>query len=162
MVTYEVVKRDGKVADFKGDSTFENCQSLTTLDFERIEGWIDYEAFSGCTSLKEINLGNIKYICQKAFFNCTSLTSVTVESFADDAYIEPYAFANCPKLKSFTINSENVRTSGYSLGYYNITEENYSNPDEYKKVDGFTIYAPKYSKAQEYANENGFAFEAIS
>ena len=139
--------------------TFQNCTALKEFDFGLCDVSIATYAFQNCTSLKEIKLGNVSGIGDKAFYGCESLSSATVVSLIDCSYIGVYAFANCPNLKSFIINDATVPLRDNCFGYYDV---DINDPAKMKKVDSFTIYAPKYSKAQEYADNNGFAFEAIS
>lgn len=62
-----------------GEKAFKNCTALTDVVFTGGATIINEYAFSGCSSLRNVNFGNhntlteIKYF---AFENCTSLTSI--------------------------------------------------------------------------------------
>ena len=61
-------------------SGFNKCSSLTTVNLPSIVdiGSSGYDAFRECRSLTTVDLGpNIKYIYNRSFYNCSSLTSFT-------------------------------------------------------------------------------------
>lgn len=63
---------------------------------------IDNSAFSGCTSLSSITIGNkVTSIGGTAFSNCTSLTSINIPSTVTS--IGYYSFQNCESLKSIIL-----------------------------------------------------------
>ena len=67
--------------------------------------------------------------------------------------VDSYAFSN-NNLESITIPNSVTGIGKRAVGYY------YNNG--YEKVDGFTVKGIKGSKAESYANENGFTFVDIS
>jgi hypothetical protein len=71
------------------DNTFGMCQNLVTVHLPESVKSIYMFAFSYCTSLAEIDLGNVEYIGSFAFQNCEALRDVTLH----DALIEDNAFA---------------------------------------------------------------------
>ena len=81
----------------------------------------------------------------------TGLTSVTIPDSVTS--IGNNAFNDCTELTSVTIPDSVTNIGERAFGYY-FDYDNYI----VKKVDSFTIYGKKGSKAEAYANENGFAF----
>ena len=114
--------------EFIGESAFQDCQTLRTIEFQplgnrllKIEG----SAFKGCTSvtslvlprrLRSRSVSSMSYttyypaIGNNAFEGCTSLTTVTAEedystTLADSLYamIGANAFKDCVNLKYFEV-----------------------------------------------------------
>lgn len=84
-----------------GDQAFSNCTSLENVP--RMESIIHYgqHAFSG-TAIKELHITDkIEIISYGAFYNCTSLTSVTIDS--SETKVESFAFDSCTGLTDLTI-----------------------------------------------------------
>lgn len=85
-------------------SAFINCTSLkqvTCLDGSMLQT-IDDDAFSGCISLTDLNLGHkLQHIGQRAFISCTSLQTINLGTALKR--INDRAFAHCTALTSFTI-----------------------------------------------------------
>ena len=73
---------------------------------------IDEYTFSGCSSLKEMNIGSkVKTINQYAFSGCSSLPAVTIPQAVTT--ISNYVFSNCTSLAKVTIaDSETTLTLG--------------------------------------------------
>lgn len=113
---------------------FLNCTALETLNFTNCKVFtIDREAFSGCTSLKEvIAMNKIGTMNDAAFYGCTSLKKVdatglhtsgsyvfanctSIEEVATGFYtaIGVGAFSGCTKLESVTINTANVASGAF-------------------------------------------------
>lgn len=89
---------------------FRRISSLETVYFEENHVLSNLPSFEGCTSLKNINLENLKAdtitVSDAAFRNCTSLRSLTIPSSFTG---QLYAFASgCSALKTITIE-ENSR-----------------------------------------------------
>lgn len=62
-----------------GESAFDDCSSLISVEMANSVTYIETDAFSNCTSLREINLSeNIEIIYSGAFSFCTSLTSLII------------------------------------------------------------------------------------
>ena len=59
---------------------------------------VQYDAFSGCGKLKDVDLGNIISIGANAFSNCKSLESITIPKTLKSAALYP-VFNECPNLK---------------------------------------------------------------
>ena len=68
---------------------------------------IGKQAFYGCKNLKKVTLSSgLKTIDEKAFYKCTSLTSITIPSKVSK--IGKQAFYGCKKLKSITIKTSKL------------------------------------------------------
>ena len=103
--------------------TFENCSSLTTLDvsnfcWKNVSGECVW-TFQGCTSLKEINLGEF-YIAkakrlENFFANCTSLEKLDYSRF--DINVENISgfFRGCSSLKNINVDHF-VTSETYEIG----------------------------------------------
>lgn len=87
---------------------FGNCSSLRKLDFSglNLDNINIYGMFSGCTSLVELNLGNIKRALPETFANCSSLVSLDLKDLSTkDATSTELMFYNCSNLESLDISS---------------------------------------------------------
>ena len=148
----------------KTDSSFAIPNSVT---------YIDYEAFGGCSGIKNIIIPNsVKSINQAVFLDCTNLISVTIpNSIKSISYcmfsgcsnltnvvipdnvtkIESLAFYGCASLKNITIPYSVTSIGDDALGY----------DEHFKKIKGFTIKGYSNSKAEKYAKKNGFKFVSI-
>ena len=66
-------------------------------------------AFYGCTNLVDVNFKSlISVLGESAFENCTSLSSVYIDTNSSIQYIGPKAFKNCKSLNSFTFCVSNI------------------------------------------------------
>ena len=74
---------------------------------------IDQDAFSGCTKLSKINLGDITSIGSSAFSGCSSLQRVTFDQLEE---IRASAFSGCTKLSEINLG-ENITSIGSSAFY---------------------------------------------
>jgi hypothetical protein len=105
------------------NSAFVSCSKLSYLEFNNaaIRTIGDY-AFSGCSSLKSINLNDIKNlsaISNYSFYNCSSLQSVgTLPNTLTN--IGNYAFCNCD-LRNINFNYD--ETTGLPISNLNIIGE---------------------------------------
>ncbi len=101
--------------------TITDCdEDVTSADIPtEIEGVlvtsIGERAFYDCDSLTSVTIGNgVKSIGEYAFFLCESLTSVTIGNSVTS--IEDYAFFGCDSLTSIDI-PDNVTTIGFGAFY---------------------------------------------
>lgn len=75
-----VIRLAGVVTEI-GDSAFNNCDNLKTLNINDSIISIGQNAFSGCDALSQIVIpGNIETIGYKAFENCTNVSSIIIEA----------------------------------------------------------------------------------
>ena len=91
---------------------FMNCSSLESFDFTNIRT-ISWDAFSGCTGIKEIMISNFgrndigTYLYSNSFSGCTNLEKVVIGSSGlQRLYMT--TFEDCDNLKSIVINSQNI------------------------------------------------------
>ncbi|MBQ4155966.1 MAG: leucine-rich repeat domain-containing protein [Clostridia bacterium] len=127
------------------DSAFKNCIGITSVTIPATVQRIESEAFSGCTSLKEVKFE--KYIPDHQSSNY----------FYAELGISSRAFENCTSLKSMIIPSYVMYIARNAIGF------NYEMVDSlgywsYVKVDDFKIYGEKGSEAEAYATQEGFTF----
>ena len=75
-----VIRLAGVVTEI-GDSAFNNCDNLKTLNINDSITSIGQNAFSGCDALSQIVIpGNIETIGYKAFENCSNVSSIIIEA----------------------------------------------------------------------------------
>lgn len=149
-----------------GSWAFAGCTALESFTFPSSEkiSYIDYYCFDGCTSLKNITLPyGIEEIYDCAFYGCTALEEITIPVTVET--IEENAFYDCTSLKKATIYAGVEEIGDYAFGYHTAQIYDEEWDDWYGKsntpVDGFTVYGFTGTLAQEYAEENGFAFVSI-
>ena len=91
-------------------NAFTGCTGLISVTLGDSVTTIENSAFNGCTGLTSVNIGkNVTTIGDYAFYNCTTLSSLTISD--NVATIGNYAFASCTSLTSLTIG-DNVATIG--------------------------------------------------
>lgn len=109
-VTYK--GKEYKVTSIGAD-VFANV-GMVSIDLPNTVTKIGDEAFSYCEKLKSIDLSNVESIGYCAFYNCTSLESVTTSSALK--FFDEGAFYQCSGLLSIDLsNVENI--SYFSFGY---------------------------------------------
>ena len=95
-----------------GEYAFESCSSLTSITIPESVTAIGSSAFSGCSSLTSINIPeSVTAIGSSAFSGCSSLISITIP--ASVITIGDSAFWSCESLTSINI-PESVTTIGDS------------------------------------------------
>lgn len=86
-----------------GYSAFSGCSSLQEVVLGNCVEIITEDAFSGCSSLQEVVLGNkVETIQKYAFSGCESLTAITIPNSVRS--IEDQAFKNCISLSNIMIH----------------------------------------------------------
>ena len=86
-----------------GDSAFNNCKNLTTVELGDGVTSIGKSAFLKCTQLPSITIGNgVASIGASAFNGCTALTNANIESGA----IGASAFQDCSNLANVTLGGD--------------------------------------------------------
>ena len=161
------------------DYTFSGCRSLTSVTIPNGVTYIGNEAFRVCTSLTGITLpdsvtsiGNSAFewcenltsitipdsvmkIAENTFSHCTSLISVTIPNSVKS--IDHGAFYGCTSLTSITIPKNVTSIGNNALGY---SWSDYYRDDV--KSDNFKIYCYSGTAGEQYAKDNGFAYELIT
>lgn len=89
-----------------GKSAFENCSSLVTIENSKRLTTANDSAFAGCTSLKSIDISELRVTGREVFRDCTSLETVETSKFTD---IGERMFANCASLKLFTFKGSYLK-----------------------------------------------------
>ncbi len=134
-----------------GGYAFNGCAGLTGLTLHAGLESIGDRAFNGCTGLTSLTLpSGLKSIGGYAFNGCAGLTSLTLHAELES--IGMYAFAGCEKLKAVTITALQTEIGYCAFGYI----------ESRTKLDGLTLSGMSGSTAEQYANENGIPFNAIS
>ena len=101
--------------------------------------------FSGCSSLTEIVIpGSITAIEKETFQGCSALTELIVPEGV--TRIGSTAFCTCVNLRVITLPAGLVEIGDRAFEYC---------PEE------LLIKAPAGSRAEQYARENGYRFEAL-
>ena len=133
----------GSKVEVIGYGAFENCESLETVKMRDNLTSIEGSAFFGCTALKEIHLSNsLKELGDAVFDGCTSLQEITIPEQVTAIYNE--TFKGCTALKAIHM-SKNIKE---------IDNDAFTDCNK----DILTIYAPKGSYAQTYADNNKIKF----
>ena len=109
-------------------NAFSGCTSLKNISFDENSSLISIGnyAFSGCTALESISLPNSVNFCgEGCFTNCTSLQNINFGGSLD--YIPSYCCYNCTALSQLTIAQHSNLIIGCKA-FYNcqkITDFNY-------------------------------------
>lgn len=95
-----------------GESAFEGCSKLTTLNFGQDLETVGDRAFYNCTNVTKLTFPDaITTIGDEAFYNCSSITEVTVGSKLQS--IGASAFENCGSFTAIIL-PDNFTTMGAS------------------------------------------------
>ena len=98
-----------------GMFAFADCTSLESIVIDAVNVDIDSYAFGYCTSLASVVINAQAVIYARAFFGCTSLTDVYVESGS----VYDYAFYYCFSLSEISGGAETGEIVVYNFpGYY--------------------------------------------
>ena len=136
---------------FIGSYAFCICTSLTSVTMPNCITSIEPYTFRDCTRLTNITIPNsVTSIGNSAFWKCTSLKSVTIQNSVTS--IGENAFYNCPNLKAVTIPKSVTDIGECAFGYEGLDME---------KVPGFKIKCYKGTAGEQYAKDNGFAYELL-
>ncbi|MBR3023603.1 MAG: leucine-rich repeat protein, partial [Oscillospiraceae bacterium] len=152
---------------------FSDCVSLEHIDLPDSVSTIQNDTFNGCTALKSIKVPeHVESIYERVFMNCTSLAEVDLNPNNDYSYlryIKKDAFRNCTSLEKIEIpeNVDHIDENAFA-GCTKLKEVTVLSPNcviEYNSFEGcdpsLVIKAYKGSKAEKYAERNGFTFEAV-
>lgn len=117
--------------------SFYQCPKLKSINLDNvlyIRANGVRKAFSGCTSLTEVNLPNAQEIADESFKGCTALTKVTLGGSPE---IGMYTFQNCSALTSIDLGAANINgAEGCFSGCTNLAGVTFSGtkiPDEFFK-----------------------------
>ncbi|MBR2103630.1 MAG: leucine-rich repeat protein [Prevotella sp.] len=91
--------------------TFQNCQSLNTVELPSSCTVLGEGAFKGCSSLKSANVIMVEDLGGGAFWNCSALTSVVLPP--NLSVVPADCFLGCSSLESITI-PETVEMISYA------------------------------------------------
>ena len=93
-----------------GDSAFQGCESLTSINIPNSVTTIGKQAFADCESLTSINIPNsVTTIGNGAFLGCSSLTSINIPNSVTTIGIEAFAFC-------YSLTSINIPNSVTTIG----------------------------------------------
>ena len=127
---------DGNSSKFSNTHTY-NTQGTYTCVFYGVTT-IGTRAFYHCTSLTSVAIGSgVRSIGSSAFSGCTSLTSVTILDSVTSIGYE--AFYGCTSLTSITI-SNSVTTIGTRAFYYCTSLTNVTIPDGVTSIGDQAFY----------------------
>lgn len=120
------------------EDAFSNCSELTSITIGNSVTSIGDYAFDHCGGLTSITISNsVTSIGQDAFSNCTGLTSVTIGNSVTSIGYE--AFYNCSGLTSITI-PDSVTSIGGSAFSYCIGLTSITIPDSVTSIGNQAFY----------------------
>ena len=97
-----------------GDSAFQNCSGLTSIEIPSSVTSIGDSAFEGCSSLASIEIpSSVTSIGDSAFYGCSGLTSIEIPSSVTS--IGTYAFRYCSSLESIEIPNSVTSIERYAF-----------------------------------------------
>ena len=173
-----------------GENAFYNCTGLTSVSVPDGVQKIGYQAFNGCAGLTEVFLpdsvtdigGSTFFGCEKLetvklpesitlisnsmFTSCKALRAVTIPESV--TRIDPRAFLGCSSLTEIVI-PEGVTNIGFQAFALCSNLKEIKLPDSLTYIDrsafslcpDLTISANDDSYAENYADQNGFAFSNL-
>ena len=113
-----------------GQSTFSGCSSLKNIDLSSCEE-IDIDAFANCNNLQSVNLKKCKTIQMNAFSSCSNLQSVG--DLSSCTTIGSGGFQFCSSLKSIDISNCNSLDCSVFQGCSKLEEVKLS--DQINKIN---------------------------
>lgn len=132
------------------NSCFWGCEKLKKAIVPDSVDQFDGLVFSNCPSLIDVKLpSGLTEIPGYTFNNCTSLNRFEIP--AGVTSIQNMSFVGCTSLKSLTIPA-GAKIDSHAVGFY------YKDND-YKLIDGFTMYVTPNSPAEEYAKKYGVNYK---
>ncbi len=92
---------------------FDNCNSLTTINFGSKVQSIEGGMFANCTKLKSINIpDNVKYVSQCLFESCTSLEKIVLGTGIEELGYQPYYYSNSSYYAEHALlGAQNIQTA---------------------------------------------------
>ena len=124
--------------------TFRSCTSLQTVTFEKGSKLktIGNSVFNNCTSLTSIEIpASVETIGNSAFASCTVLTTVDMSACTQVTEIGDYAFSGTSKLQLFKIGTRIPPSCGYNvfmgINSYSVLKVPAGCVDAYKNATGW-------------------------
>lgn len=101
-----------------GQATFSGCKSLKEIELNTSLTYLGEDAFEGCESLKSITMpSSLETIAKRSFADCKSLESVSFHQGTKE--IEPNAFWDCDNIRDVYIYStEPMKLAANSFSVY--------------------------------------------
>lgn len=128
---------------------FDECRNLKNINLDNVTH-IDYSAFMHCESLESVSLPRARMIDDGVFRYCTSLVSVYIGSNIDTSgsfkTIGSHAFFQCTNLTSLTINATTPPKIGTNILYGAdncIIYVPRNSVNTYKTASGWSSYADR-------------------
>ena len=143
-----------------GTSAFSGYTSLTNIDLKNVET-IGASAFYNCTGLEKITLPDIlTSIGGYAFYNCTGLNCNLIIPDSVTSMDGAYIFNNCTNLKKLKL-SKNCSKIPYTAFYKAGLTGPLEIPEGVKIIDGYAFGYTKFTSVKfadsiEYIYENAF------
>ena len=123
---------EGKKVISLAREAFKSATSMTGVTIANTIKEIGMWAFSGCSSLSNINLGNVEKISEQSFKNCTSVTSIKIpKTLNRGAYGAP--FLGCTNLKTIELEEGMTVIPKYLCSETRITD--ITIPNTVKEID---------------------------
>lgn len=134
-------------------AAFEGNAALTEATLPDSLTKIGTAAFKDCTALTRVAMpDHVRAIGDAAYSGCTALREVTLAKYLETIGIE--AFFNCPALKTVEVPFKVTFVGFRSLGYDALFGSK-------KYTEGFLLRCREGSRAQDYAEEYGVAYEIV-
>ena len=112
---------DGRTVISLANEALKSATKITEIAIPSTVKEIGSWAFSGCTSLSKVDLGNVQKISDQSFKDCTGLTSIKLpKTLNKDASGAP--FAGCTNLKNIVLEEGMTVIPDYVCASTPITE----------------------------------------
>lgn len=127
----------------------------TSIDGKKITslGKTTLGGFDYAPNMTKLIIPNTVIDIGPSFQNCKKLNNVIISNSV--ANIDGYAFNNCKELKTITIPKSVKNIGEHAFGY--IYNDNFKSV----KIDNFKIYCYSNTAGEQYAKDNGFAYELL-
>ena len=117
-----------------GDNCFKNCENLEVMPTSNYLTTIGSYAFTG-TKLASVNLpDSVVAIKNHAFYNLTTLSSITIGDDSRLTTIETYAFSGCTSLTSIVIPFRVSLIERYAFYNSGLTSATFKSPDSWNLI----------------------------
>ena len=123
---------EGKEVVTIGDNAFKGASNITGVVVPDSVKTIEYNAFTDCTNLKDVNLGKIESLSFAVFKNCTALTSIKIPNTLKQGAVSKI-FTNCSNLTNITLEDGLTVIPSFLCAGTAITE--ITVPDSVKTID---------------------------